>query len=78
MDFIGLPIPICIECGSTSNPCRCKVVGPTLGFLAFAAAAVVEWPVGVVVYCFSREKGRRIMGHPSTIVYPSVKDAIPI
>ncbi|KAI8546031.1 hypothetical protein RHMOL_Rhmol07G0084200 [Rhododendron molle] len=76
MAFIG--IPICIECGSTGNPCRCKVGGPTLGFLAFAVAAVVEWPVGAVVYCFRREKGRRIMGHPATVVYPSVKDAIPI
>ncbi|XP_038887078.1 uncharacterized protein LOC120077252 [Benincasa hispida] len=50
----------------------------TLGFLAFAVAAVVEWPVGVLVYCFRHHKGRRIMGHPATVVYPSVSNAVPI
>ncbi|KAJ5493282.1 hypothetical protein N7539_002028 [Penicillium diatomitis] len=25
--------PICIQCGTDQNPCRCKVVGPTLGHL---------------------------------------------
>ncbi|CAK7339047.1 unnamed protein product [Dovyalis caffra] len=63
-------IPICVQCGTTSNPCRCKVVGPTVGFLAFAAAAVVEWPLGAFVYLFKRMKGRRIMAHPAAVVYP--------
>ncbi|KKK24739.1 hypothetical protein ARAM_006936, partial [Aspergillus rambellii] len=28
----GLPIlPICFQCGTDQNPCRCKVFGPTLG-----------------------------------------------
>ncbi|XP_057492392.1 uncharacterized protein LOC130777972 [Actinidia eriantha] len=71
-------MPICIECGTTSNPCRCKVVGLTLGFLAFVVTAIVEWLVGALVYCFRRTKGRRIMGHPATVVYPSVSNAIPI
>ncbi|KAL5811748.1 hypothetical protein ACOSQ3_026698 [Xanthoceras sorbifolium] len=74
----GIGIPMCVECGTRSNPCRCKVVGPTLGFLAFAVAAVVEWPVGALVYCFKHVKGRRIMAHPVTVVYPSVSNAIPI
>ncbi|XP_061998493.1 uncharacterized protein LOC133715845 [Rosa rugosa] len=68
----------CVQCGTRSNPCRCKVVGPTLGLLAFAAAAIVEWPVGAVVYLFRHTKGRRIMGHPSTVVYPRVSNSIPI
>lgn len=74
----GIGIPVCVQCGTPSNPCRCKVVGPTLGFLAFAAAAIVEWPVGALVYCFRHMKGRRIMAHPATVVYPSVSNAIPI
>lgn len=28
----GIPIPwVCFQIGTTDNPCRCKVVGPTLG-----------------------------------------------
>ncbi|CAA6659213.1 unnamed protein product [Spirodela intermedia] len=70
--------PACVECGTTRNPCRCRVVGPTLGFLAFLVAAAIEWPVGAVVFLFRKGKGRRIMGHPATVVYPSVAGAIPI
>ncbi|KAJ4780976.1 hypothetical protein LUZ62_019039 [Rhynchospora pubera] len=70
--------PVCIECGTRSNPCRCRVVGPTLGFLAFAVSAVIEWPVGAVVYVFKHMKGRRIMAHPATVVYPKVANSIPI
>lgn len=83
MVFIG--IPLYVECGTTSNPCRCKVVGQTLGFLAFAVAAIIEWRVGAVVYCFRHGKGKSIMAHPSAImahpsavVYPSVSSAIPL
>ncbi|XP_057971759.1 uncharacterized protein LOC131160292 [Malania oleifera] len=74
----GIGMPICVQCGTASNPCRCKVVGPTVGFLAFAVAAVVEWPVGALVYVFRHMEGRRIMAHPATVVYPSVTNAIPI
>ncbi|MCI05271.1 hypothetical protein A2U01_0026322 [Trifolium medium] len=76
--MVGLGVPICVQCGTRSNPCRCKVVGPTLGFVAFVAAAVVEWPVGAIVYVFKRMKGRKIMAHPATVVYPKVTRAIPI
>ncbi|CAL9050269.1 unnamed protein product [Musa banksii] len=64
-------VPVCVQCGTRTNPCRCKVVRPTLGFLAFAAAAAV-------VYLFRHMKGRRIMAHPAAVVYPSVANAIPI
>ena len=31
-DVPFLPIfPICFQCGTDQNPCRCKVLGPTLG-----------------------------------------------
>ncbi|KAM7529828.1 hypothetical protein LguiB_033238 [Lonicera macranthoides] len=67
----------CVQCGTRSNPCRCKVVGPTLAFVVFAVAAVVEW-VGAVVYLFRHSKGRRIMAHPATVVFPKVSNSIPI
>ncbi|KAK4788315.1 hypothetical protein SAY86_019634 [Trapa natans] len=76
--IFALVMGICVQCGTTSNPCRCKVVGPTLGFLAFVAAAMVEWPLGAVVYCFRHVKGRHIMAHPAMVVYPSVSNSIPI
>ncbi|KAE8789130.1 hypothetical protein D1007_36820 [Hordeum vulgare] len=60
-------VPICVQCGTRSNPCRCKVVGPTLGFVALVVAGVVEWPLGAAVYLFRHRKGRRIMG-PSLAV----------
>ncbi|XP_044948441.1 uncharacterized protein LOC123397997 [Hordeum vulgare subsp. vulgare] len=71
-------VPGCVQCGTRSNPCRCKVVGPTLGFLAFVVTGVVEWPLGAAVYLFRHRKGRRIMGHPARVVYPRVSRAIPI
>ncbi|KAI3914973.1 hypothetical protein MKW98_020520 [Papaver atlanticum] len=62
---VGVGVPICVECGTRSNPCRCRVIGPTIGLLVFAAAAV-------------HMKGRRIMGHPARVVYPKVSRAVPI
>lgn len=36
--FFWLPIPwLCFQIGTTQNPCRCKVVGPTLGKLCSSA-----------------------------------------
>ncbi|ESQ41739.1 hypothetical protein EUTSA_v10015148mg [Eutrema salsugineum] len=70
--------PACVQCGTRQNPCRCKFVGPTLGFVAFLVTGVIEWPVGAVVYIFKHAKGRRIMRHPSSVVYPKVSRAIPI
>jgi len=74
----GIGVPACVQCGTHSNPCRCKFVGPTLGFLAFVVTAIVEWPVGALVYCFRHTKGRRIMAHPAAVVYPCVSNKIPI
>ncbi|KAH7446167.1 hypothetical protein KP509_01G042700 [Ceratopteris richardii] len=75
----GIPIclPVCIECGTHDNPCRCKVVGPTLGFVACCLAAIVEWPVGAVIWCFNRKKGSEIMGQPATKVNATVSRCIP-
>ncbi|RYR29096.1 hypothetical protein Ahy_B01g053400 [Arachis hypogaea] len=38
--MVGIGVPICVQCRNPGNPCRCKVVGPTVGFLAFGAAAM--------------------------------------
>lgn len=33
--MVFIPIfPICFQFGTDQNPCRCKVIGPTLGELA--------------------------------------------
>jgi hypothetical protein len=71
-------VPLCFECGTLRNPCHCRILGPTLGFVAFAVAACVEWPVGAFVYCFRHLKGRRIMAHPAVVVYPRVASCLPI
>jgi hypothetical protein len=71
-------VPLCFECGTRRNPCHCRILGPTLGFVAFAVAACVEWPVGAFVYCFRHLKGRRIMAHPAAVVYPRVASCLPI
>ncbi|KAF2536995.1 hypothetical protein F2Q70_00005972 [Brassica cretica] len=67
-----MAFPSCVQCGTRQNPCRCKVVGPTLGFVAFLVTGVIEWPVGAVVYIFKHSKGRRIMGHPATVITKSL------
>lgn len=36
----GIPLPICIQCGTDQNPCHVKIVGPTLGFLIGIVMAV--------------------------------------
>jgi hypothetical protein len=71
-----VPIPICIQCGTTDNPCRCKIVGPTLAFIGFVVAAVIEWPIGALVCC-SHKTGDRLFAHPATVVQPSINNCIP-
>ncbi|BBN17451.1 hypothetical protein MPTK1_7g14620 [Marchantia polymorpha subsp. ruderalis] len=70
-------IPYCMECGNDDNPCRCKVIGPSVAFACFCIAAAIEWPVGAIIWCFKKSKGTSIMGHPAMVVYPTVKDLIP-
>jgi hypothetical protein len=68
---------VCVELGSRDNPCRCKVIGPTLGAVVGAVSALLFWPVGAVTYCVSRTKGRVLLGQP-VHVYTATKDLIPI
>ena len=47
-----LIFPICFQCGSgVNNPCKCKVVGPTCGFLGFILSAIICWPAGSCSFC---------------------------
>lgn len=40
-----IPIfPICFQCGTDQNPCRCKVVGPTIGM------SIIFFLIVVLVY----------------------------
>ncbi|KNG80670.1 hypothetical protein ANOM_010935, partial [Aspergillus nomiae NRRL 13137] len=51
-DVPFLPIfPICFQCGTDQNPCRCKVLGPTLGFCVTIVAAVCTVPIHYLLSC---------------------------
>jgi hypothetical protein len=67
---------LCIEIGS-NNPCRCKVLGPTLGLVVCAVTAVVCWPFGALVYCCNKPMGNRAFSTPVN-TYVSVKNSVPI
>jgi hypothetical protein len=41
--------------GSTTRArSRVKILGPTLGFVVAVVAAVICWPLGVLIYCCNR------------------------
>jgi hypothetical protein len=43
LKMCGVPVPIpwiCIQCGTDQNPCHCKIVGPTFGFVLTVVLAV--------------------------------------
>lgn len=73
----GVPPVLCIQCGTNQNPCGCKVVGPTLGFLVGAVSAIVAYPAGAVTWCVSKNGGRRLFATPARIMY-ATNMAIPI
>jgi hypothetical protein len=66
MDF-PVCIPICFQCGNTDNPCRCKVVGPTLGFVVAALSAILFYPAGLVTYACDRKQSRALFSAPAQI-----------
>ncbi|TVY65627.1 hypothetical protein LSUE1_G006938 [Lachnellula suecica] len=74
----GFPLPpICFQCGTDQNPCHCKVVGPTLGFLTAVVLAVVCWPASLFCGCCASEQGKKMLGAPVEIS-GEVSNAIPI
>jgi hypothetical protein len=66
MDF-PICIPICFQCGNTDNPCRCKVVGPTLGFVLAALSAILFYPAGLVTYACDRKQSQALFAAPAQI-----------
>ncbi|TVY40110.1 hypothetical protein LOCC1_G005316 [Lachnellula occidentalis] len=59
----GLPlppfVPLCFQCGTDQNPCHCKVVGPTIGFLSTVVLAVVCWPASIFCGCCMTGTGKK-------------------
>ncbi|RYP14353.1 hypothetical protein DL765_006456 [Monosporascus sp. GIB2] len=72
-----LPPIFCIQCGTHDNPCRCKVVGPTLGFFVTVGMAIVCWPASLLCCCCMTETGKDVLGYPVK-AGNAVSDAIPI
>ena len=70
--------PLCIEVGNTDNPCRCKIIGPTLGFIFAILAAIICWPCACIIYCCDQKAGRRLFEFPLMKGYNGVKNAIPV
>lgn len=50
--------------GTSQNPCRCKIVGPTLAFILCILAAVLCWPLALIIYCCARERANALFGYP--------------
>ncbi|PKX92018.1 uncharacterized protein P174DRAFT_444031 [Aspergillus novofumigatus IBT 16806] len=70
-------IPLCFQCGTDQNPCRCKFVGPTLGFFTTIVAAVVCYPASLFCGCCFTKTGKDMLGYPVKL-NGIVSDAIPI
>ncbi|KAL3475006.1 hypothetical protein BJX99DRAFT_230349 [Aspergillus californicus] len=69
--------PICFQCGTDQNPCRCKVVGPTLGFVATVVAAVVCYPASIFCGCCCTKTGKDMLAYPVKL-NGQVSNCIPI
>ncbi|KAJ5468092.1 hypothetical protein N7475_005844 [Penicillium sp. IBT 31633x] len=84
--------PICFQCGTDQNPCRCKVVGPTLGKFG-SSAAVFCYPLSLFCGCCATKAGKEyvfscffvVLGltNSSMLAYPvklngQISNAIPI
>ncbi|BFZ59147.1 hypothetical protein YB2330_000151 [Saitoella coloradoensis] len=69
-------LPICCQM-TDQNPCRIKIVGPTLGFIIGICAAIICWPLGLLacIFCM-RDNGNRLFGYPVSI-NAQVSNAIP-
>ncbi|PVH76215.1 hypothetical protein DL98DRAFT_562071 [Cadophora sp. DSE1049] len=78
MAGVPLPIPwVCIQCGTDQNPCHCKVVGPTFGFITGVLLVVVCWPASLFCGCCASERGKKMLGAPVEIS-GKLSNSIPI
>ena len=69
--------PFCWQCGTSDNPCNCKILGPTLGFLGGVVSAVVLYPAGAIMYPFNKQRGIKCFGLPSDILQ-KIQTIVPI
>ncbi|KAL5371249.1 hypothetical protein DPSP01_014401 [Paraphaeosphaeria sporulosa] len=76
MDCIPVPI-VCFQCGTDQNPCHCKVVGPTIGFLVTVGMAIVCWPASLLCCCCATDTGKKVLALPVD-TGNSISNAIPI
>ncbi|KNG51708.1 hypothetical protein TW65_011045 [Stemphylium lycopersici] len=58
-DCVPLPI-VCFQCGTDQNPCHCKVIGPTIGFVITVGMAIVCWPASLLCCCCATDAGKRL------------------
>ena len=82
LPLFGTELPIvrlsmfCVQVG-TNNPCRCKVVGPTIGIIGAVLAALVCWPAGILGYCCCRGFADQAFAMPYE-TFNSIANAAPI
>lgn len=48
---------------------HCKIIGPTLGFLAMIVIAIVAWPAALFVCCCNREQANKVSFYGPIIVF---------
>lgn len=58
---------ICFQFGTHDNPCRCKVLGPTLGFFLGAISTLVYWPAGLLTRPFNKSLSHRYFASPVNV-----------
>ncbi|KAH7383922.1 hypothetical protein BKA66DRAFT_511973 [Pyrenochaeta sp. MPI-SDFR-AT-0127] len=75
-DCIPLPI-VCFQCGTDQNPCHCKVVGPTLGFVVTVGLALFCWPASILCCCCATDAGKKVLALPVD-TGNAISNAIPI
>ncbi|EAU34969.1 predicted protein [Aspergillus terreus NIH2624] len=61
--------PICFQCGTDQNPCRCKVLGPTLALiearvLCDCRLRCLLLPSGSILWLLRNEDGKRAIISP--------------
>lgn len=62
-----IPIfPLCFQCGTDQNPCRCKVVGPTLGMYSVLCTLYSPWIDNAA--CLRKERLTSLTGFCCTVV----------
>ncbi|KAL5357764.1 hypothetical protein BJX96DRAFT_145170 [Aspergillus floccosus] len=69
--------PICFQCGTDQNPCRCKVLGPTLGFCVTVVSAVFCYPAALFCGCCATKTGKDVLGYP-VYLNQKVNEIVPI